>query len=108
MEVMNHAHFVSPRIRDRFQVEAETFLMKAHNSRVAHMILDNLYAAESDKRYATGRRNDCVRRLAEDVEATLGMPANLMFRTPGALHDALQSLMDAFEDAMDGIYYHKE
>lgn len=108
METVARVPFASPRIQDRFQAATEIFLIKANNSRVAHMIVDLLYAAESDKAYATGSRNQCVARLATAVETELGATANLMFRTPGALHTALQSLMDAYEDAMDGIYYHTE
>lgn len=108
MEVATQAPFASSRIQDRFEAAAATFLLQAHNSKVAHAVLAHLKAAESDKTYATGSRNECVARLATAVETELDLTANLMFRTPGALHDALQSLMDAYEDAMDGIYYHSE
>lgn len=108
MEVASNAPFASARIQDRFEAATATFLLQAHNSKVAHMIVELLYAADSDKTYATGSRNECVARLAAAVETELGLKANLMFCTPGALHNALQSLMDAYEDAMDGIYYHTE
>ncbi len=108
MQVAVSAPFASSRIQDRFQAASEEFRIAAHDSKVANTILELLFASESDNRYATGSRNECVRRLAADVEARLGLSANLMFRTPGALHNSLQSLMDAFEDAMDGIYYHTE
>lgn len=108
METVAQAPFTSTRIQDRFEAATATFLATAHNSKVAHMIVDLLKAADSDKPYATGGRNQCIARLATAVETELDLTANLMFRTPGALHDALQSLMDAYEDAMDGIYYHTE
>jgi hypothetical protein len=108
MQVATETPFASSRIQDRFQAAAEEFRIAAHDSKVANTVLELLYATESDQLYATGSRNECVRRLAADVEARIGMSANLMFRTPGALHDTLQTLMDAFEDAMDGIYYHSE
>ncbi len=102
------APFVSPRIKDRFLTAAEEFRNAAHNSKAANAIIDLLMATESDCKYATGGRNKCVRRLAADVESQIGLPAKLIFRTPGPLHDSLQTLMDAYEDAMDGIYYHLE
>ena len=106
MQVATEIPFASPRIRERFLKAIETFREQANDSKAANYVIDLLLATDSDKRYATGGRNVCVRRLAEDVEARLGMKANLIFRTPGALHDSLQTLMDSYEDAMDGIYYH--
>lgn len=105
MQVATEVPIVSPRIHERFREAAETFRVTAHNSRAANAVLELLYASESDARYATGERNECVERLAKDVEARIGCPANLMFRVSGALHDSLQALMDAYMDAMDGIYY---
>lgn len=106
MQTATQAPFCSPRIAERFQEEVETFRQVANDSKAANAVIQLLMAAESDRLYATGSRNECVYKLAEDVEAVLGVSANLMFRTPGALHNALQNLMDAYWDAMDGIYYH--
>jgi hypothetical protein len=105
MDIAQSVPFCSPRISERFQEAARTFLEEAHDSKAANATLHLLLKSESDKHYASGSRNECVRRLAEDVEAMIGCSANLMFRTPGALHGALQNLMDAYCDAMDGIYY---
>jgi hypothetical protein len=105
MEIAQKAPFCSPRIVERFEEAAETFRVATHNSKAANAVLELLLSATSDKVYATGSRNKCVRRLAEDVETTLGCSANLLFRSPGALHNALQDLMDSYYDAMDGIYY---
>ncbi len=105
MQTAMEAPFVSPRIAARFQEAAQTFLKATNDSAAAHKVLQYLQDAESDQQYATGGRNVCVRRLATDVEKTLGMRATILFRTPGPLHNALQTLMDAYEDAMDGIYY---
>ena len=107
MEVAQKVPFCSPRIAERFQEAASTFMEEAHSSRAAHAVLELLLTTETDKPYATGTRNECVRRLSEDVEKRIGGPANMMFRTPGALHGSLQYLMDAYWDAMDGIYYIK-
>lgn len=97
---------ISPKIQARFDEAVATFLRDANDSKAANAVVVALRATESDRQYATGGRNKCVKQLAADVEAKLGMSATLLFRTPGALHDSLQTLMDAYEDAMDGIYYH--
>ena len=106
MEIARKAPFCSPRIVKRFEEAAETFRIATNDSKAANAVLELLLSATSDKVYATGSRNKCVSRLAEDVEKTLGCSANLLFRSPGALHNALQDLMDSYYDAMDGIYYH--
>lgn len=106
MQIATEVPFVSDRIRDCFEQAVTIFRVAAHDSKAANHAIQLLQESRSDQRYATGGRNDCVRRLAEDVESYLGMKATLLFRTPGALHDSLQTLMDAYEDAMDGIYYH--
>jgi hypothetical protein len=106
MQVAAEVPFVSDRIRDRFLEAAEAFREAAHDSKAANLVIELLLASRSDKCYASGSRNACVEKLAQDVETRLGMQANLLFRTSGALHDSLQTLMDAYEDAMDGIYYH--
>jgi len=95
-------------IQNRLLEAVDTFREKAHDSKVANEIISLLLRINSDKQYATGGRNECVSRLAEDVESRLDMKANLMFRAPGALHDALQALMDVYEDATDGICYYVE
>lgn len=105
MQVATEVPFASPRIAARFADATRAFLLEAHTSLAATATVACLYGAESDQRYATGNRNACVEQLAKDVETVLGTPANLLFRTPGPLHDSLQTLMDAYEDAMDGIYY---
>lgn len=97
--------FASPRINTRFEEAAQRFLDDAYNSKAAVAAVDLLKATKSDKCYATNGRNKCVEQLAQDVEKTIGMSVNLLFRTPGRLHDSLQELMDAYENAMDGIYY---
>ena len=107
METAQKVPFCSPRIAERFHEAAEAFRDAANDSKAANAVLHLLLAAESDKTYATGGRNECVERLAKDVEAQIGCSANLMFRTPGPLHNALQELIDSYWDAMDGIYYHK-
>ena len=106
MQIATQVPFCSPKIAERFQEAVEVFRTEANDSKAANAVIRLLLSTESDKPYATGSRNECVRRLATDVEAALGFSANLMFRTPGALHDSLQTLMDAYMDAMDGIYYH--
>ena len=84
-----------------FQEAAEVFREAAHNSRAADAVIARLLQA--DPRYATDDRNASVRQLARDVESDIGATAALLFRTPGALHDSLQTLMDAYEDAIDTI-----
>ena len=105
MEIAFKVPFASPRITERFVDACAIFIQTANDSAAANMVIHLLVHAESDRPYAIGGRNDAVRRLASAVEETLGMKANMLFRTPGPLHDALQTLMDAYEDAMDGIYY---
>lgn len=99
------ANFISPRIQARFEESANQFLEEANYSMAAHAVVAHLFVTESDKRYATGDRNKCVRQLANDVETFIGTHANLLFRSSSTLHNSLQTLMDAYEDAMDGIYY---
>ncbi len=95
--------FASERIQARFQEAAATFLDAAHQSMAAQATVKLLSVSPL---YAnTKNRNDAVKLLASDVEAAIGIKANLLFRTPGALHDSLQTLMDAYMDAADGIYY---
>ena len=106
MEIAQKVPFCSPRIAERFQEATEAFRVATHDSKAANAVVDLLLYADSDKLYATGSRNECVERLARDVETCIGCPANLMFRSPGALHNALQELIDSYWDAMDGIYYH--
>jgi hypothetical protein len=107
MQIATEVPLFSERIIHRFQTAVEKFREEAHDSKAANAVIALLMKSESDKLYATGGRNKCVERLARDVEMQLGMKANMMFRTPGRLHDSLQTLMDAYEDAMDEIYYHQ-
>jgi hypothetical protein len=97
--------FSSDRIRSAFDVAVANFKRDLHDSRIANVVVDLLMSSEGPKRYAEGGRNDCVKRLAEDAEAKAGLPANLLFRTPGSPHDALQNLIDEYWNAVDGIYY---
>ncbi len=81
-----------------FQEAIARFLDDAHQSRVAHAVVEHL---QQSQKYAGDNRNKSVEALAHDVEAQLGLTANLMFRSHGALHDALQELMDAYVDSVD-------
>ena len=96
--------FFSSRITDRLTKAAEAFLEAAMNSPASNMVLERLLHPSTNYQ-AFECRNALVAALATDVEAQLGCSANMLFRSPGPLHDALQSLLDAFLDAADGIYY---
>ncbi len=87
------------------QAQAE-FLSVTHASRTATQILECLKSAKDD-RYALSDRNLIVKHLAEDVEAAIGCSANLMFRSPGVLHDALQALLDAYLNWYDRVLYNQ-
>ena len=82
---------------EEFQQAVKLFLEAAHASKVAHSVVEHLQS----QKYAGDNRNKSVEELAKDVEAQLGLSANLMFRSSGALHDALQELMDVYVDAVD-------
>jgi hypothetical protein len=75
-----------------------------HHSRAADLIVECLNFGESG-RYTGSNRNTIVKNLADDVEQKLGCPANLMFRTPGHLHDSLQTLLDEYLNWKDRISY---
>lgn len=107
MQTARHVPFVSDRIMNRFMAITETFREAAHNSIAADTVISLLLESDSDLQYATGSRNECVERLAKDAEARMGLQADLLFRRTGALHNSLQTLMDHYMDAMDGIYYHE-
>jgi hypothetical protein len=96
--------FASSRIMGRFLDAAATFLEAANNSLAANTVLERLIAPSANYE-SFDDRNELVKCLAGDVEARIGCSANLLFRTPGTLHDALQSLLEAYLDAADGIYY---
>jgi hypothetical protein len=96
--------FASSRIMGRFLDAATTFLETANNSMAANIVLERLVAPSATFE-SIDNRNELVGALAADVEERLGCSANLLFRTPGTLHDALQELLDAYLDAADGIYY---
>lgn len=96
--------FASSRIMDRLLDAAATFLETANNSLAANIVLERLIAPSANYE-SFDNRNELVKRLADDVEERMGCSANLLFRTPGTLHDALQELLDAYLDAADGIYY---
>ncbi len=96
--------FFSSRIAGRFTRVAEAFLDAAHNSPASNMVLERLLHPSTN--YSSFEdRNALVSALATDVETHLGCTASMLFRAPGPLHDALQSLLDAFLDAADSIYY---
>ena len=81
------------------------FLKKTGRSQAAEAILRLLMTSLQESRYPTryseGSRNSIVGALATDIEHEIGAPASLLFRTPGELHDSLQSLLDAYLDAVD-------
>ena len=96
--------FASERIQSTFEAARDQFLTATFESTVAHHVLQRLQT--SAPAYAeASTRNDLVRQLAADVEADLGVPANLMFRTSGYLHDCLQDFLDVYLNCVDGVYY---
>jgi hypothetical protein len=97
--------FVSERIEARFQKAVKIFLESTHGSIISHSIVEHLRSQSGPEKYGGDNRNIAVETLAKEVEAATGLKANLMFRTEGHLHDCLQTLMDAYWDAVDGIYY---
>ncbi len=97
-------HMLTPSSQTRFDEAIAEFRTNTHDSLVCNEVIRLLVESTSDKQYATGSRNECVRRLAADVEKALDTTANLMFRTAGPLHNALQNLMDVYVDMMDEVY----
>ena len=93
-------------LNDQFEQAKAEFLSVAHASRTATQILECLTSTKDD-RYAVSDRNQIVKNLAEDVEAAIGCPANLMFRSPGVLHDALQALLDSYLNWYDRVLYNQ-
>ncbi len=83
------------------------FLQDTNSSRASLQIV-NCLRNDSTGRYAVSNRNEIVKNLAEDVETVLGSSANLIFRTPGYLHDALQTLLDEYLNWYDRILYSKK
>jgi hypothetical protein len=81
-----------------FQEAIARFLVATHDSKAANAVVDLLQTSQT---YAMDNRNRAVEALAKDVEARIGFTANLMFRSHGAIHDALQELMDAYVDDVD-------
>lgn len=81
-----------------FQEATAQFLDATFESRAALATVELL---QSSDKYAGESRNRSVEQLAKDVEAKIGAPASLMFRSQGVLHDALQNLMDAYVDSVD-------
>ncbi len=81
-----------------FQEAITRFLDATHESAAAHAVVELL---QQSNQYAGDNRNKAVEELAQAVEARIGTTANLMFRSHGALHDALQELMDAYVDNVD-------
>lgn len=96
----------SDSLNNQYQQAQSEFLSVTHASRTATQILECLNSAKDD-RYAVSDRNQIVKNLAEDVEAATGCTANLMFRSPGVLHDALQSLLDAYLNWYDRVLYNR-
>jgi hypothetical protein len=81
-----------------FQEAIARFLDATHESAAAHAAVELL---QESNQYACDNRNKAVEELAQAVETRIGTKANLMFRSHGALHDALQELMDAYVDKVD-------
>jgi lipopolysaccharide biosynthesis regulator YciM len=92
---------MSNKISIRFNKAIEEFQRVANNSLAAQYVVEEL----ANDTYAEMGRNDAIEALAKAVEARLGSSATLLFRTPGPLHDALQTLFDVYLDKVDGIYY---
>lgn len=85
-----------------FLKRVETFLDEAHQSRIAHGVVESLLDAANMARYeALTDRNTLVRTLASDVEGRVGVSGRLMFASEGHLHDQLQELLDAYLDMVD-------
>jgi hypothetical protein len=97
--------FFSPRIYDRFLTASAEFLLANHNSLAANAVLECVMGSNAATYAHMENRNVLIAALARDVEARIGAPASLLFRTPGTLHDSLQDFIDSFLDASDGIYY---
>jgi hypothetical protein len=91
---------VSDKISARFNKAVEEFL-GTNNSLAAQYVVEEL----TNDTYAEMGRNDAIEALAKVVETRLGSSATLLFRTPGPLQNALQSLFDIYLDKVDGIYY---
>jgi hypothetical protein len=83
------------------------FLQDTNSSRASLQIV-NCLRNDQTGRYAVPNRNEIVKNLAEDVETALGSSANLIFRTPGYLHDTLQTLLDEYLNWYDRILYSKQ
>ena len=95
--------FTSDRLQTTFEAAAQHFLNAAFESTVAHTVVQRL---QDRTEYSdVPSRNDLVRQLAVDVEKDLAVPANLMFRISGYLHDCLQEFLDVYLNCVDGIYY---
>lgn len=87
-----------------FDAAVQKFLTETHFSRAAEQIVICL-KSDSKGRYSDKNRNVIVKNLAEDVETALGCSANLIFRTPGPLHNALQDILDEYLNWCDTILY---
>ena len=97
--------FASERIHTRFLEATKAFLEQTHMSVISHSIVEHLLSADGPSKYGGDNRNIAVQVLAKDVQEATGLRANLMFCTEGHLHDCLQTLMDEYWNAVDGIYY---
>lgn len=97
--------FASERIETLFLEASRTFLEETHLSIISYSVVDLLLSAKGPVKYGSENRNKGMETLATDVETATGLKANLMFRSEGHLHDCLQTFMDAYLDAMDGICY---
>lgn len=106
--ISSNSSNLSSKIQDRFQDAIAKFLEEAHNSVTANSIVQHLMKENAASRYDIDNRNTVIETLASDVETETGIRANLMFRTPGHLHDCLQNLMDVYLDTIDGVYYPPE
>ncbi len=94
----------SESLNNQFNNAIVTFLQTTHSSRASVEIV-NCLRTDTSGRYTDMNRNVIVKNLAEDVENNIRCSANLMFRTPGILHDALQTLLDEYLNWQDGILY---
>lgn len=94
----------SNNLNNEFQYAMTEFLQICHTSRAASQVVECLVENKSE-RYSVENRNTIVKNLAEDVETALGVTANLMFRMPGPIHDALQTLLDEYLNWVDCILY---
>jgi hypothetical protein len=81
----------------------DAFLQETHGSLASHAIVEQLKRSDAADKYGRGSRNEIVQALAADVEQQIGCTASMIFRSTGFMYDALQELIDAFLDFVDGV-----